>query len=158
MPPLLSVLATAVQARETALTLIETLAAIFSFLPLHSRVTCATVCRAWRTALRERRAWTRRLELDASSTDAALRAAALRAEGLLEALDVAGSPHITPAALLSVVDANSAALRELRGVGCCFAENNIWMCNNTKVATDGAGAAGRRAATASAGRVGGVQG
>jgi hypothetical protein len=115
MPPPLS--AHEAAARERALCCIDVVAVILSFLPLRDRVACAAVRAQWRAALRERSAWTRLLQLEPGSSDAALRAAAHKAEGLLEALDVAGSPGVTPAALLAAVAANAGALRELRGVG-----------------------------------------
>jgi hypothetical protein len=93
---------------------------ILSLLPVDARLRCAEVCRSWRAALEERSLWLR-LDLSASgvspkreATDALLRAAAARACGELVALDVRGCKRVTVDALLAVVTANGAALRELR--------------------------------------------
>jgi hypothetical protein len=73
--------------------------------------------------LRERSLWTR---LDVSNTsgvlhrrvtDALLRAAAAKACGALQALDVSGCQQLTHAALLAAVTANAGALLQLRAVG-----------------------------------------
>jgi hypothetical protein len=97
---------------------------VLSRLPVDCRLRCAAVCRAWRAALNERSLW---LRLDLSSatgglsrrrtprmaTDGLLRAAAARAAGHLETLDVSGFCKISSAALLRVVRGNSASLREV---------------------------------------------
>jgi hypothetical protein len=95
---------------------------IFSRVPVDVRLRCAEVCPAWRDTLRERSLWTR---LDISpgaglahpATDALLRAAAAKAGGGLEALDVSTCLRITTEAVLAVITSNAGALRELRGVG-----------------------------------------
>jgi hypothetical protein len=93
---------------------------ILSLLPVDCRLLCAGVCRSWRAAREERSLWLR-LDLSASgvsskrkATDALLRAAAARACGELVALDLRGCTHVSLDALLAVVTANGAALRELR--------------------------------------------
>jgi hypothetical protein len=106
-----------VAARERVLSCVELVAVILAFLPLRERLACAAVRAQWRAALRERGAWTRYLKVDPSCSDGVLRAAAHKAGGMLQALDVSGSISVTPAALLAVVAANAASLRELRGVG-----------------------------------------
>ena len=93
---------------------------ILALLPVDARARAATVCRGWRDALADARLWTR---LDLSDTsgvtcrvnDGALRAAAARAGGALQALDLrrAGEPF-DRAAVLQVVQANAGTLRELR--------------------------------------------
>jgi hypothetical protein len=92
---------------------------ILSLLPVDTRLRCAEVCRSWRAALEERSLWLR-LDLSASgvspkreATDALLHAAAARARGELEALDLRGCTLVTLDTLLAVVTANGA-LRELR--------------------------------------------
>jgi hypothetical protein len=98
---------------------------ILSLLPVDARLCCAEVCRSWRAALEERSLWIR-LDLSASgvspkreATDALLHAAAARARGELEALDLRDCTRVTLDALLAVVTANGAALRELH-------TRNIW--------------------------------
>jgi hypothetical protein len=105
---------------------------IFSRLPADERARCATVRRSWRTAVAERGLWTR-LDLSASSgvtctvNDAALAAAAARAGGRLEALDLCGRntgrfdsySHTTVRALAA---ANSDTLLEL----CCHVDTSNW--------------------------------
>jgi hypothetical protein len=92
---------------------------VLSRLPVDCRLRCAAVCRAWRTARNERSLW-RRLDLSPATgglartaSDGLLRAAAARAAGHLETLDVSGCHDISYAALLAVVTASSASLREL---------------------------------------------
>jgi hypothetical protein len=92
---------------------------ILSLLPVDTRLLCAGVCRSWRAALEDTSLWIR-LDLSASgvspkreATDALLHAAAARARGELEALDLRGCTLVTSVALLAVVTANGA-LRELR--------------------------------------------
>jgi hypothetical protein len=91
---------------------------IFSRLTADERARCATVRRSWRAALLERRLWTR-LDLSATSgvtctvNNAALVAAAARAGGSLEALDLSGR-YASSAALLAVATANSETLLEMR--------------------------------------------
>jgi hypothetical protein len=103
---------------------------IFSLLPVDARLRCLEVCRGWRAVLLERSLWTR-LNLSATCgatsrvTLGLLRAAAARAGGQLAALDVfdrdffeedeeSEDDGAVEEALLEVVTANSAALRELR--------------------------------------------
>ncbi len=69
---------------------------VLSRLPVDCRLRCAAVCRAWRTALNEHSLW-RRLDLSPATgglaraaSDALLRAAAKRAAGDLQTLDVSG--------------------------------------------------------------------
>jgi hypothetical protein len=91
---------------------------IFSRLTADERARCATVRRSWRAAVSERRLWTR-LDLSATSgvtctvNDAALVAAATRAGGSLEALDLSGR-YASSSALLAVATANSETLLEMR--------------------------------------------
>jgi hypothetical protein len=91
---------------------------VFSRLTADERARCATVCRSWCTLVSERSLWLC-LDLSVSSgvtcifNDAALVAAAARAGGQLEALDLTGR-NVSFAALLTLVTANSATLRELR--------------------------------------------
>jgi hypothetical protein len=88
-------------------------------LPADERLLCALVCRAFRAALSDDAAWTHldfSLESEAENVvdDRLLHAAAAKARGTLQALDVFGCPRISAAALLAVVAANGAALRTLR--------------------------------------------
>jgi hypothetical protein len=95
---------------------------VFALLPLDVRLRCSEVCRGWRATLSDTSFW-RRLDLSASGvspkrvTDGLLRAAAARAGGQLEALDVSGCDAITREALVAVAAANTGALRELRLCG-----------------------------------------
>jgi hypothetical protein len=93
----------------------------FALLPVDQRMLrCAEVCRAWRDALAERSLWTL-LDLSKASgglarpaTDALLRAAAARAGGQLQFLDVSDCEEsITHACLLAVLVANAGALGAL---------------------------------------------
>jgi hypothetical protein len=97
---------------------------IFSLLPVDARLRCLEVCRGWRAVFSERSLWTR---LDLSTSCGVervplglLRAAAARAGGLLVALDVFDREFVeadeeaSADALLEVVKANGATLRELR--------------------------------------------
>jgi hypothetical protein len=93
---------------------------IFSLLPLDARLRCAMVSRGWRVTFSERSLWAR-LDLSPASglaraavTDALLSAAAARAGGQLQALDVSGCERITSATLLAAVRANADALQALR--------------------------------------------
>jgi hypothetical protein len=95
--------------------------AVFALLPVDQRLRCREVCRGWRAVLTEEVSLWRRLDLSACGvspnhevTDGLLRAAAARAAGHLETLDVSGCcDALSHAALLRVVRANSASLREL---------------------------------------------
>jgi hypothetical protein len=84
-----------------------------------ARARACVVCRAWNAALAERSLWTC-LDLSPASgvavaiTDAALRAAAARAGGQLDSLDLNERNDVTYEAVLAVVTASGAMLRELR--------------------------------------------
>jgi hypothetical protein len=97
---------------------------IFAALPADTRLRCAEVCREWRAMVAERSLWTR-LDLSATSgvthrgwrgRPALLRAAAAKAGGALQALDVYGVLErlLNDDTLREVVAANAGALRELR--------------------------------------------
>jgi hypothetical protein len=97
------------------------LLAVLALLPVDTRLRCREVCRGWRDALSDNGLWTR-LDLSEASGDAAahlknaaglLAAAALRAGGQLQCLDVTGCVRLDLAALRGVVG-SSAALRVLR--------------------------------------------
>jgi hypothetical protein len=122
MPPRRSARVAAVVERESSalppLPLSLALA-IFALLPVDQRLRCREVCRGWRAVLTEISLW-RRLDLSASGispgrepTSALLRAAAARAAGQLETLDISGCGSVSDADTLAVVTANSASLREL---------------------------------------------
>jgi hypothetical protein len=99
------------------------LQSVLARLPVDARARACVVCPAWNTALAERSLWTR-LDLSPASgvavaaTEAVLEAAAARAGGQLEALDISGV-YASHAALLAVVTANAGALRELRTCSPC---------------------------------------
>jgi hypothetical protein len=90
-------------------------------LPADQRARAACVSRAWRAAVADPAAWTR-LDLSGMTCRvddaAALLAAAARAHGRLEALDVPG--RVTFQALLAVATANAASLRMLHGHSLLF--------------------------------------
>jgi hypothetical protein len=94
---------------------------IFTGVPADARARAACVCPAWRAAVADPALW-RRLDLSAASgmtcriKPAVLRAAAARARGGLEALDITGHDYSWKA-LRAVVAANGASLRELRTLG-----------------------------------------
>jgi hypothetical protein len=96
---------------------------IFAALPADTRLRCAEVCRDWRAMVGERSLWTR-LNLSETSgvtrevTPALLRAAAAKAGGALQALDVSDVWRLLNDgdALREVLAANAGALRELRCV------------------------------------------
>jgi hypothetical protein len=123
MPPRRSARVAAVAEREScALPLLppSVVLAIFSVLPVDARLRCKEVCRGWRAVLRERSLWLR-LDLSEASgglalpaTDALLRAAAARAGGQMQSLNVTEGPGITREALMAVLTANAGSLRELR--------------------------------------------
>jgi hypothetical protein len=96
---------------------------IFGLLPVDARARAACVCRGWCHVLSELSLWTR-LDMSPSSgvalrmTDAAragafLAGAARKARGQLQALDVACCEAAPFGVLLTVVQANGDALREL---------------------------------------------
>jgi hypothetical protein len=102
---------------------------IFSLLPVDQRLLCREVCRGWRAVLTEETSLWRRLDLSAGgvspgrvATGALLHAAAARAAGHLETLDVSDCRHVSHGALLAAVTANSGTLRELRGSGSGFGD------------------------------------
>jgi hypothetical protein len=97
--------------------------ALFALLPVDQRMRCAEVCRSWRAALSDASLW---LRLDLSSaggiaynrgialvTEALLFAAAKRAAGGLQALNLTGCSTLLHA-LRAVAAENTAALVELR--------------------------------------------
>jgi hypothetical protein len=93
---------------------------IFSLLAVDDRMRCLEVCKAWNALFVDATLW-RRLDLspasgmsDLQANAYLLRAAAWRAGGALEALDVSCRPHIHPIALHGVLQENEASLRELR--------------------------------------------
>jgi hypothetical protein len=99
------------------------LARVFACLPVDARLRCCEVCRGWRHVLAtEHSLWTA-LDLSETSgameyvTDALLRAAAAKASGALETLDVSGCDGISHEALLEVVTVNAASLLEMRAAG-----------------------------------------
>jgi hypothetical protein len=92
---------------------------VLSRLPVDSRLRCAEIHRSWRVAADTPTLW-RRLDLSPATGgparaagDGLLRATAARAAGHLETLDVSGCCTIKYGALMEVVRANSASLREL---------------------------------------------
>jgi hypothetical protein len=92
---------------------------VLAALPADARARAATVCRAWRDALRGREAWTR-LDLSMSSgvpertrTGNFLREAAARALGGLTHLDLTGLTF-NEGNICEVLAANAATLRTLR--------------------------------------------
>ena len=95
------------------------LRAVFSLLPADQRARCACVCRGWHQTLDDPALWLR-LDLSETSgvtcdvTGAALLAAAARARGRLESLNVTYWWDVETPALLSVVQANAETLHELR--------------------------------------------
>jgi hypothetical protein len=97
---------------------------VFVSLPADCKARASCVCRAWRAALAAPALWAR-LDLsgdsgvpDALNGDALLTGAAARAHGQLFRLDVSGRENtthgISQRALLAVLRANAASLRELR--------------------------------------------
>jgi hypothetical protein len=94
--------------------------AVFARLPADARLRCAEVHPSWQLAVAERSLWLR-LDLSPASgglarptTDALLHAAAARAGGGLQSLDVTDCTEITYEALRAVAAANAGALHELR--------------------------------------------
>ena len=94
--------------------------AIFARLPVDARLRCLEVCRAWRALLSgELSLWSTRLDVSTETgglarpvTEALFRAAAARARGQLQALDVRYA-NLPDDAVVKVLGANGA-LRELR--------------------------------------------
>jgi hypothetical protein len=103
-------------------------------LPADCRLLCAAVCRGWRAVLSDRSLWTR-LNLSAASditravTDALLRAAAARAGGQLQILDVTGCREINLDSLCAVLAANAGALRELHAVGATTSQATLGLAS-----------------------------
>jgi hypothetical protein len=95
------------------------LQSVLARLPVDARARACVVCRAWNAALAERRLWAR-LDLSPASgvavavTGEVLEAAAARAGGQLEALDLFDCDNVRYRAILAVVTASGATLRELR--------------------------------------------
>jgi hypothetical protein len=94
--------------------------ALFALLPVDQRMRCAEVCRGWRAVLFDASLWLR-LDLSpaggvARATDALVRAAAARAAGRLQALDLSGCRGLAHhhAAICAVAAQNTGALMELR--------------------------------------------
>jgi hypothetical protein len=123
MPPRRS--ARAAAAASSVTTLPHTLVLlVFARLPADARLLAAAVCRGWRAALSDAGLWLR-LDLSAASgvsptltathgaLDGLLRAAAARAGGQLQTLDVRGASAVSDEALLAVVGANGGSLRSL---------------------------------------------
>jgi hypothetical protein len=94
------------------------LQSVLARLPVDARARACVVCRAWNVALAEHSLWAR-LDLSPASgvalavTDAVLRAAAARASGQLEALDLTDC-DVSCDSVLAVVTASGGTLRELR--------------------------------------------
>jgi hypothetical protein len=100
---------------------------VLARLPVDARARACVVCRAWNAALAERSLWAR-LDLSPASgvavevTKTVLRAAAARAGGQLEALDLSDCDlDDTYRAALAVLTASGASLREL----CWHSSNNV---------------------------------
>ncbi len=97
---------------------------VFAHVPADTRLRCLELSRGFHALLADRSLWTR-LQLPQSAcvartttADALLHAAARRAGGALEVLDLTSCKGISRAALLAVVAANAGTLRELRISGC----------------------------------------
>jgi hypothetical protein len=95
--------------------------AVLALLPVDQRLRCREVCRAWCAALEERSLWTRLDLSDGSGVAAAhlahaagLLAAAARAGGQLQSLDVTGCARLDFDVLRAVVGGSAATLRTLR--------------------------------------------
>jgi hypothetical protein len=103
--------------------------AVFALLPVDARARAATVCRCWRAVLQDATRWTR-LDLSPGGgvscrvTPAVLRAAAARAGGALQQLDVSGCERLAFEHVLAALAANAGALRELT-------LRNGWFANDT---------------------------
>jgi hypothetical protein len=120
MPPRRSArVAAVVERRSSALAPLPLALAlyVFSLLPVDQRMRCAEVCRGWRAVLSDVSLWLR-LDLSpaggvARATDALVRAAAVRAAGRLQALDLSGCTRITHELTRAVVAESAGALVEL---------------------------------------------
>jgi hypothetical protein len=100
--------------------LLEVLSRLPRGLPLDCRLRCAEVYRSWRAAADDPTLW-RRLDLSPATgglaraaSDSLLRAAAARAAGRLQALDLSACGRITHEAVCAVAAENAGALVELR--------------------------------------------
>jgi hypothetical protein len=123
MPPRRSVrVAAVVECESSALPPLPhaVVLAIFALLLVDQRLLCRAVCRGWRAVLGDVSLW-QRVNMSAESggvayevTDALLRAAAARAGGQLQGLNVSGCVQVTQKALLAVLRANAVGLRKLR--------------------------------------------
>jgi hypothetical protein len=108
-------------AATTTLALPHALAcAVFARLPVDARLRACEVSRGWQATLADVGLWAR-LDLSAESgglaraaTDALLLAAAAKAGGALQSLNVSGCARITEDVLLAVAADNADALTELR--------------------------------------------
>jgi hypothetical protein len=97
------------------------LARVWALVPLHTRFACACVCRAWRDAAASPEAWLTvhlRGVPHALATNALLIAAATRAGGEMQTLDLGGWPWLMrslfdEASFVPFVAIHGAALREL---------------------------------------------
>jgi hypothetical protein len=91
--------------------------ALFALLPVDQRMRCAEVCRGWCAVLSDASLWLR-LDLSpaggvARASNALLRAAAARAAGGLQALDLTDCSFISLDAVRAVAAVNSSALVEM---------------------------------------------
>ncbi len=93
---------------------------VFARTPVDARAACAAVCKGWHNTLADASLWTR-LDLSPASgvsdervTDALLRGAAGKAQGVLTALDVSDCEQLAHDVLLELIVANAGALTELR--------------------------------------------
>jgi hypothetical protein len=94
---------------------------VFASLPVHARLRCAEVCRAWRAAVDDDDSLWQRVDLSATggvsprlASDRLLAAAVAKAGARLRSLDVSGAYLLSRAALLAAVAAAAATLQELR--------------------------------------------
>jgi hypothetical protein len=114
------------------------LLALFALLPVDQRMRCAEVCRGWRALLSDASLW---LRLDLSpvggvardaATNVLLRAAAARAAGGLQALDLTGCSRIWLDTIRLVAAENSSALVELRMVALLDNTTGWWPRDSTE--------------------------
>jgi hypothetical protein len=120
------------------------LQSVLARLPVDARARACVVCRAWNTALADRSLWTH-LDLSPASgvtvavtrvaNNNVLRAAAARAGGQLEALDLSDCNDVSFDAVLAVVTASSATLRELHWLDApskTWAERTELLCGDVE--------------------------
>ncbi len=98
--------------------------AVLALLPVDARLRCREVCKGWHAALNERSLWARVDLSEASGVAAAhlewrraarlLAAAALRAGGQLQSIDVTAVRYVNFTALRDLAAGHAATLRELR--------------------------------------------